>query len=88
MGQGNADWKKRYDSLLLTQVADQEKLRQALTAIQILEAEKKQWEQSKVLQGQIIHQQLGSSDGTVKKLEEEIITLKAEIKRLKSGDLG
>jgi len=83
MGQGNGDWKKRYDSLLLTQAADQEKLRQANVTIQLLEAEKKQWEQSKVLQNQIIHQQLGNSDGTLKKLEEEIIELKAEIKRLK-----
>jgi len=86
MDQSNVDWKKRYESLLITQTNDQNALRQANMAVQLLEAEKKQWEQSKVLQEKIIAQQLGNSDGTIKRLEEEIIALKEEIKQLKTAE--
>ena len=41
-----------------------------------LNIEKKQWTEQKIKQEMIIQQQLGNSDGVVKQLQNEIISLK------------
>lgn len=53
--------------------------------VAILEAEKKQWEQSKVLQQQIIHQALTNVNTTNNSYLEENNRLKEEIKALRGN---
>lgn len=58
----------------------EKKVANAQQIIALFEQEKKQWTQQKVLQDQIIQQQLAASDGNVRKLESEILDLRAKIK--------
>ena len=76
---------KDYDALMKRYLAAQasladleRQLKRALNQIAILEAEKKQWEEQKVLQSQIIQQQLGNSDNVVRQLQDEIRRIKKQ----------
>ena len=51
-------------------------IKQREDRIALLVAEKKQWEQEKIIQTQIISQQIGNSDSVVQQLQNEIIDLK------------
>jgi len=55
-------------------------------AIQLLLAEKVQWIQSKELQQQIMHQQLTASNKENNVNLEEIVRLRAEIKKLRNEE--
>ena len=76
---------KDYDALMKRYLAAQasladleRQLKRAFNQIAILEAEKKQWEEQKVLQAQIIQQQLGNSDNVVRQLQDEIRRIKKQ----------
>ena len=71
---------KRYNASqkLLEQTI--EKLNKQRQQIEILEAEKRQWVEQKILQNHIIQQQLGNSDNVVRQIQNEILNLKEKIK--------
>ena len=71
---------KRIDSLNEGIKAMEAKISNDEQIINILNAEKVQWNQSKMVQEQIITQQLGNSDNVVNQLQEEIIKLKREMR--------
>ena len=75
--------KKDYDALLSRYMATQQTLanlekllEEANKKVEILQAEKRQWDEQKVLQNQIIHQQLQNNDLIIRKLQDELIALK------------
>ena len=85
--QNNYDALKRlHDSVNLRVMQLESENKTLMQANDILVAEKKQWEQQKALQEQVIAQQLGNSDGVVRLLQDEILGLRAKIKGLVSGD--
>ena len=74
-----------YDALMRRYLATQESmakletlLNQANKQIEILSAEKNQWVQQKIMQDQIIQQQLGNSDSVVRQLQDEIRSIKKQ----------
>ncbi len=69
---------KRYLAAQASLADLERQLKRALNQIAILEAEKKQWEEQKVLQSQIIQQQLGNSDNVVRQLQDEIRRIKKQ----------
>ena len=85
--QNNYDALKRlHDSVNLRVIQLESENKALMQANEILVAEKKQWEQQKALQEQVIAQQLGNSDGVVRLLQDEILGLRAKIKGLIHGD--
>lgn len=85
--QNDYDALKRLHDATNLRVTQLESENKSLVQInKILVAEKKQWEQQKVLQEQVIAQQLGNSDGVVRLLQDEIQELRDRIKGLISRD--
>jgi len=78
--------KRLHDSVNLRIIELERENKALIQSNEILVAEKKQWEQQKALQEQVIAQQLGNSDGVVRLLQDEILGLKAKIKGLIAGD--
>jgi len=75
-------WQKRYDSAQQT-IKEQAEIIDSLTnLVNVLKAEKVQWEAERSKQLQIITQQLSGSDDIVRKLQDEIreLRLKYNIK--------
>lgn len=58
----------------------EKKLRDAQSIISILEQEKKNWAEQKVIQNRVMQQQLAINDGTVRVLQDQIIELKDRLK--------
>lgn len=58
----------------------EKRLFDAQQIISIFEQEKKAWDQQKVLQEQIIKQQLEASDSEKRRLEQEVIDLRNRLK--------
>jgi len=79
----NSKWEKLYNSVTHRLKELEKKNIELKTMNNILTEEKKQWEQQKVLQGQIISHQLLNSDNVVRQLQDEILNLKSELKELK-----
>ncbi len=79
----NSKWEKLYNSVTHRLKELEKKNIELKTMNDILTEEKKQWEQQKVLQGQIISHQLLNSDNVVRQLQDEILNLKSELKELK-----
>ena len=82
-GCDNSKWEKLYNSVTHRLKELEKKNIELKTMNNILTEEKKQWEQQKVLQGQIISHQLLNSDNVVRQLQDEILNLKSELKELK-----
>jgi len=78
--------KRVHDSVNLRIVELENENKSLMQSNEILVAEKKQWEQQKALQDQVIAQQLGNSDGVVRLLQDEIQKLRARIKGLAASD--
>jgi len=78
--------KRVHDSVNLRIVELENENKSLVQSNEILVAEKKQWEQQKALQDQVIAQQLGNSDGVVRLLQDEIQKLRARIKGLAASD--
>lgn len=84
---------KRYVALGKTNARLAKELDVVKGLYSIMVQEKAQWELQKGVQNNIIHKQLGSSDRTVGRLQDEIEELRTErkalrleIKRLKNGN--
>jgi len=77
---------RKYESAQAGLEEMDQKLQQVQQMNNMLNAGGKQWEQQKIMQEQIIQHQIGNSDGAVKKLEDEIIELRAELKLLKNKE--
>jgi hypothetical protein len=58
----------------------EKRISDAQQIIFIMEQEKKQWQQQKVLQDQIIKQQLVAADADKSRLQDEILELRAKLK--------
>ena len=78
--------KRVHDSANLRIIQLESENKALIQSNEILVAEKKQWEQQKALQEQVIAQQLGNSDGVVRLLQDEIQGLRDKIKGLMDSD--
>ena len=78
--------KRVHDSANLRIIQLESENKALIQSNEILVAEKKQWEQQKALQEQVIAQQLGNSDGVVRLLQDEIQELRDRIKGLVASD--
>lgn len=70
------DYKKLYESASDALAKKDADLEHAKQLNNVLNAEKKQWEQQKVMQDMIIKQQLEAADNTARGLQEELRILK------------
>lgn len=75
--------KKLYTSAEQAMQAFQKENAALQAAVNILEAEKRQWEQAKLMQQQIIQQALASANNISNGYLEEVQRLRAEIQALK-----
>lgn len=73
------DYKSLYNSLASAVEGMSNENKRLAEMNDILVAEKKQWEGQKVIQEQVISQQLGNSDGVVGKLQDEIRSIKSQL---------
>lgn len=78
-----SDWEVRYNSSIATVASLEGRLAAAIQNITILEAEKRQWTEQKVLQDKIIQQRLNEVNNTTNQYLEEINRLKEELRALK-----
>ncbi len=69
-------WEKKYKAAQQGMEELANKLNETVSLNETLVAEKKQWEQEKVVQQQIIAQQLGNNDSVVQQLQNEIREIK------------
>ena len=63
----------------------EKKVADAQQLFAIHEAEKEQWTQQKVMRDRIIQQQLQAADNEKRRLEDEIIQLREQVKALKAA---
>ncbi len=69
-------WEKKYKAAQQGMEELANKLNEVISLNETLVAEKRQWVQEKIVQQQIIAQQIGNNDGVVQQLQNEIREIK------------